>query len=338
MSTVAVHIHPSQFPAGVEAAFCESLRRRRVNHQFHYDTPKQAARWLRVHEAYSPARQDDSCLAAYEQAVTATAEAALCGDGPVAVVGLGCGGGQKEAALLRALHARPSVRPLRYVPADVSPGLALVARAAALATGAVRAEEVAPLVLDLAATEDWREALEGVAPGRARRIVTFFGMLPNFTPNQVLPRLAALLAPGDLLLVSANLAPGPDYAAGVRQVLPLYDNAPTAEWLFAVLEGVGISADDGRIEFGVAACPEGSGLTRIEADFVFARAAVALYSGQEWPFAAGERFGLFFSYRHTPERVAALFAPLGLALGGQWLNAAGDEGVFLLARGGAVAG
>jgi len=336
MSTVAVHIHPSQFPAGVEAAFCESLHRRRMNHQFHYDTPRQAARWLRVHEAYSPARQDDSCLAAYEQAVAATAEG--LGSGPVTVVGLGCGGGQKEAALLRALHARPAVRPLRYVPADVSPGLALVARAAALATDAVRAEEVAPLVLDLAATEDWREALEGVAPGGARRIVTFFGMLPNFSPNQVLPRLAALLAPDDLLLVSANLAPGPDYGAGVRLVLPLYDNAPTAEWLFTVLEGVGISADDGRIEFGIAACPEGSGLRRIEADFVFRRASEARYAGRAWPFAAGERFGLFFSYRHTPERVAALFAPLGLALHGQWLNAAGDEGVFLLARSGVVAG
>lgn len=334
MSTVAVHIHPSQFPASVEAAFCESLDRRRMNHQFHYSTPMQSARWLRVHEAYSPARQDDSCLAAYEHAFAATADG--IGNGPVTVVGLGCGGGQKEAALLRALLRHSAALPLRYVPADVSPGLALVARAAALATGAVPAEEVAPVVLDLAATKDWREALEGVAPGSARRIVTFFGMLPNFSPNQVLTQLSALLAPGDLLLVSANLAPGSDYGAGVRQVLPLYDNAPTAEWLFAVLEGVGISTDDGRIEFGIAACPEGSGLQRIEADFVFQRANAACYAGRSWPFGAGDRFGLFFSYRHTPERVSALFAPFGLALAGQWLNAGGDEGVFLLTRSGMI--
>jgi hypothetical protein len=27
-----------------------------MSHKFHYDTPKQALCWLRVHEAFSPAR------------------------------------------------------------------------------------------------------------------------------------------------------------------------------------------------------------------------------------------------------------------------------------------
>ena len=52
--SVAVSIHPSQFPRAVEAALRDSLRARRMQHKFHYDTPKQALRWLRLHEALSP--------------------------------------------------------------------------------------------------------------------------------------------------------------------------------------------------------------------------------------------------------------------------------------------
>ena len=327
---VAVHIHPSQFPEAIEAAFCGSLRTLRMNHKFHYDTPKQALRWLRVHEAFSPARQDVSCQAAYEQG--ARAAAALGGDAAVEVVSLGCGGGQKELELLRALRTAHPSRPVSYVPTDVSPSLTLVARTAALDAGLIAAGHCALLVLDLAQAEDWRQALATVLRPGVRRVVTFFGMMPNFTPGQVLPRLAGLLNPGDALLVSANLAAGADYAAGVRQVLPLYDNALTDEWLFSVLADLGVTRDDGRMEFRVAICPEGSGLLRLEADFVFGRSCTVNYAGREWRFAKGEQFGLFYSYRHTPAGVKALFAGHGLALRAQWLNTAGDEGVFLLQR------
>ena len=59
MSAVAhVAIHPSQFPAQVRRDLLESLRTRRVNHKFHYDSIKQTQKWLALHEAYSPARTD----------------------------------------------------------------------------------------------------------------------------------------------------------------------------------------------------------------------------------------------------------------------------------------
>ncbi len=327
--TVAVLIHPSQFPAAIEEAFCASLRSRRMNHKFHYDTPKQALRWLRVHEAFSPARQDLSCRATYD--LGADAATHLLNRGDVDVVSLGCGGGQKELGLLRALRALHPKRRVRYVPTDVSVSLTLVARAAALAAG-MSAADCAPLVLDLARANDWGEALQSVLTPGVQRVVTFFGMLPNFSPAEALPRLAGLLAPKDALLVSANLAPGNDYAAGVRQILPSYDNTLTAEWLFYVLADLGVVPEDGRMEFRVARCPEGSRLLRVEADFVFGRACVLHYGGKEWRCKRGERFGLFFSYRHTPEQVNKLFARHSLLVHKQWLNTAGDEGVFLLHR------
>ena len=86
------------------------------------------------------------------------------------------------------------------------------------------------------------------------------------------------------------------------------------------------------MKFRAAACPEGSGLLRIEADFVLDRDCAVTYGGEEWRFRAGDRFGLFYSYRHTPERVKGLFSSHGLTLQAQWLNRAGDEGVFLLQR------
>jgi len=324
---VSVLIHPSQFSGAIDEAFRESLERRRMNHKFHYDTPKQALRWLRVHEAFSPARQDPSCLVAYDEATLAAAR--VLGPGDIDVISLGCGGGQKELGLLRALRTLHPTRRVRYVPTDVSVSLTLVAREAALADG-FSAKDCEPVVLDLARADDWGRALQTVLRPGAQRVVTFFGMMPNFSPTEVLTRLAGLLRKRDVLLVSANLAPGKNYAAGVREILPLYDNPLTGEWLFSVLADLGVEQGDGRMEFRIARCPEGSGLLRVEADFVFRKATSLRYGGNEWRCKKGERFGLFFSYRHTPARVKKLFGQHRLGVRSQWLNKAGDEGVFLI--------
>ena len=331
MSTsVAVHIHPSQFPHAVAESFARSLRGRQMHHAFHYGTAKQTLRWLRVHEAFSPARRDPSCQAAYSSASDAAA-ATMAGTGAVDVIGLGCGGGQKEAGMLWSLLTADPRLVVRYVPADTGVGLALVSRDAALEAG-VASEACAPLILDLATTEDWDAAVAEVLPGRRRRLVTFFGMLPNFLPGEVLSRLRGLLAPGDRLLVSANLAPGEAYEAGVARILPLYDNEPTREWLLGVLWDIGVERDDGFLEVRVAPCPSGSGLLRVEATFRFTRERQVIVEGEPIQFGAGECFRLFYSYRHTVDRVAAQLTAHGIEVDGSWMNAAGDEGVFLARR------
>jgi len=43
-------------------------------------------------------------------------------------------------------------------------------------------------------------------------LVTFFGMIPNFESQEILPKLASLIRSKDFLLFSANLAPGENYA------------------------------------------------------------------------------------------------------------------------------
>src|SRR3954470_9008964 len=89
-----VFIHASQFPDAVRAELLRSLRTREVNHKFHYESRKQAQKWLALHEAHSPARTDDDCLATYDRAFREVA-AGVSGRN-LQVVGLGCGGGQKD--------------------------------------------------------------------------------------------------------------------------------------------------------------------------------------------------------------------------------------------------
>ena len=88
-SLVRVAIHASQFPENVRHDLLESLRTRRVNHKFHYDSIKQTQKWLALHQAFSPSRTDADCAATYDHSFAAVAARV---DSPrVHLIGLGCG-------------------------------------------------------------------------------------------------------------------------------------------------------------------------------------------------------------------------------------------------------
>lgn len=327
MPTVAkTTIHASQFPDAIRRALRDSLRSRRINPKFHYESVKQVGKWLALHQACSPSRAEASCGRAYELGFEAAA-ARLAGP-RIHLVGLGCGGGRKDAALLRRLHA-PG-REVFYTPVDVS--LAMVLEGWQSAMAEIPESNCLPLVCDLAATEDLAAVLEEPRAARAARIYTFFGMIPNFEPGTILPRLGALVRAKDLLLFSANLAPGADYAAGVRHILPQYDNALTRDWLITLLLDLGVEATDGAMRFCVEADPEGKGLERVAAYFDFAHPRCLKVEGERFAFEPGDSLRLFFSYRYTPEKVRAALAPQGLQVLAQWLADSGEEGVFLVER------
>src|SRR5262245_43383816 len=126
-NTVEVAIHPSQFPETVRSDLLESLRLRQLNHKFLYDGVRQTSKWLALHEACSPARTDPDCEAAYDRSFGAVAER-ISGQ-VVHVLGLGCGGGQKDSRLLRLLLQ--GNRTITYTPSDVSLAMVLVAFKAA---------------------------------------------------------------------------------------------------------------------------------------------------------------------------------------------------------------
>jgi len=324
MSSMAhVAIHPSQFPETIRRDLLESLRTRRVNHKFHYDSVKQTQKWLALHQAHSPSRKDADCAAAYDAAFAGAGDQIT--EKQVHLIGLGCGGGQKDTRLLKLLQARGIQ--VSYTPSDVSTAMVLVAREAALTV--VEDEHCFPLVCDLATANDLPGILITPHASRSTRLITFFGIIPNFEPGDILPKLAALLRPEDWLLFSANLAPGPDYAAGVLQVLPQYDNPLTRDWLLTFLLDLGVERGDGEMRFAVE---ESNGLKRIAARFHFTRARQVEIGHDPFDFAAGETVQLFFSYRYTPTLARTALQAHGLNVESQWITQSEEEGVFLCRR------
>jgi len=317
MSTIAyITIHSSQFPEDVRRDLLASLRARRVNHKFHYDSVKQTQKWLALHQAYSPTRNNADCRAIYEKGFAAAAQKIKAKE--VRVIGLGCGGGQKDTRLLKLLKRRGGG--VFYTPCDVSTAMVLVARKTALAV--LPEQNCHPFVCDLATVDNLQKSLVTRHPS----LVTFFGMIPNFEPQEILPKLASLIRPKDFLLFSANLAPGKNYAAGLKKILPQYDNALTRGWLMTLLLDLGVEKRDGNLKFEIEG--GGSGLKRVVARFHFSRARQIKVDDKYFKFRRGESIRLFFSYRYTPERVCKILASHGLQICGQWIAKSGEEGVF----------
>jgi uncharacterized SAM-dependent methyltransferase len=319
-STINVTVHASQYPEGVKQTLLAGLRSRRVAPKFHYQSYKQAQLWLALHRACSPAILDPDCRLIYDRSFVAAA--GCLPQGRVNVAGLGCGGGNKEARLLHLLASQG--KELSYVPCDVS--LPLLLTAVSNAQVACPSILCRPLLCDLALANDLPEILNSCSQPETRRIITFFGLMPNFEPDDVLPKLAALARAEDLLLLSANLAPGPDYRAGVQRVLPGYDNPQTRLWLRAFLEDLGAEPGDGVLDFSIE---EAAGLLRIAGDFRFTRERELVVHDEHFAFHPGQVVRLFFSYRHTPAVVRQLLEAHRLEMVGQWITQSEEEGVFL---------
>jgi L-histidine N-alpha-methyltransferase len=315
-----VTIHSSQFPDAVRRDLINSLRTRRVNHKFHYDSVKQTQKWLALHQAFSPSRNDVECAEIYNYSFEAAA--AKSKSRKIHVIGLGCGGGQKDTRLLKLLRDRGVE--IFYTPCDVSAAMTLVARETAVSV--VPDENCFPFVCDLAVGSDLAKHLVT----RHKSLITFFGMIPNFEPGKILPNIASLIRPNGFLLFSANLAPGKNYLAGVEKILPQYDNALTRDWLLTFLLDLGVKQSDGELKFTIET--GAFGLKKIVARFHFSRSRQIAIETRKFIFRAGETIQLFFSYRYTPDRVAKILARHGLEICEQWITKSEEEGVFLCRR------
>ena len=324
-SLAHVTVHRSQFPEQVRHDLLQSLRSRQVNHKFHYDTLRQIRKWLALHQACAPSRVDADCAAIFDHGFTAAA--ARIAAPKVQLVSLGCGGGRKDARLLQILCR--SGKQVSYTPIDV--GLAMVLAALQTVREAMPGIDCSPLVCDLASVEDLPAILDQFVTEPGPRLLSFLGMIPNFEPQIILPRLSSLVRAEDLLLLSANLAPGPDYAAGLQRILPLYDNALTRDWLMIFLLDLGIEHRAGKLDFRIE---EGSaaGLKRIAAYFHYTTRQAVIIDDESLEFGAGDSLRLFFSYRHTTAMIHDLLHPHGLMVLDQWVAPSAEEAVFLVIR------
>jgi SAM-dependent methyltransferase len=323
---VSVAIHPSLFPDAVHARLLASFQTRRIHGAFHYDTARRAHRWMAVHAAHSPAVTADDARSIYDEA--ARESVAALEPGQWGCIGLGCGSGHKEARVVAALAAQGSS--VTYLPLDVSVPLVLISREAALAQ--VPKLKVHPIAADLTDVSDLSAVIDSLVPSGVGRFFTLFGMLPNFEPEFIFGRMASWLRPGDRMLFSANLAPGPELEAGVRTVLPQYDNPETQAWLRTILEDHGVAADAGSVVFHIEPVDGFPGCARIAADWVVSRSSELVLDRESFPLLPGERLRLFFSCRHTPGSIEFGLRSQGLRLAQSWIAGSGEEGVFSAER------
>jgi L-histidine N-alpha-methyltransferase len=324
VKTANISIHESQFPENVRRDLLESLRSRKINHKFHYDSVKQTQKWLALHQIYSPTRNDEDCRAIYEKSFETAA--AKIKSKSVRVIGLGCGGGQKDTRLLKLLKSRG--KKIFYTPCDVSTAMVLTARQAALAI--LPEKNCFPFVCDLATAKDLSGFFEKQKIKNTARLITFFGMIPNFEPREILPKLTSLIRPKDFLLFSANLAPGKNYVASMKKILPQYDNPQTRDWLMTFLLDLGVEKNDGKLKFTIEA--GGFGLKRIVARFHFTRARRIEIESERLEFRADDSIRVFFSSRYTLELVAKILARHKLEVCEEWIAKSEEEGVFLCRR------
>jgi len=298
-------VHPSQSAAQVEVERAECIRQRNVAAKFHYETGRQAALWLKLHERHA---SSEDMAQPYAQAAKALAAIWPYSDG--SLIALGCGGGEKDIAILKELP-----KGTHFVPTDVSKPLVL--KAVQIAGEFYPGEATTPLVFDLATADDLLEFIDQHA--EPNRIYTFFGVIPNFPPQNILPRLLTLLSPEDRLLLSANLAPN-----GMEPILPQYDNDETREWLAEFPKAHGA----GKGEVKITVETDGD-LQHFAAHFHFQEPCVMEVNGKHFEFCPGDSLQLFVSYRYTVEALAYTLEPYGIAIEDSFLTTNGEEGVFI---------
>ena len=313
MSTVT---HPSCAPGADQLILERSLRKKQIPPAFLYHSPEQARLWQALHQKHSPAVNDPGCLQIYEALAKDTWKE--IGDVGVVLIGLGCADGKKEATLVGQGRAVAE-----FLAVDISSSLAKAARQV------VPAKVAQAVVLDLASAVDFPAFLEDLVQATHRRIVTLFGVLPNLEPGPLLSSAVALLRPGDLLLLSANLAPGDDYRTGVERILPQYDNAATRAWLTQAMRELGGDPGHASLEFTIETV---DAQHRIAADFHISNPMKLGVGSVQVPFASGERLRAFHSCRHTPALIGKMLAAHGMDERAAHITPSGEEGVWLARR------
>ncbi|NJK91230.1 MAG: L-histidine N(alpha)-methyltransferase [Blastochloris sp.] len=321
----SIDVHPSRYPESLTRRMKESLRRREMDHSFHYVSHRQAQRWLELHQKFSASRRDQECEAVYGRVfeqVALTMRGQAC-----QVLGLGCGGGSKDARLIRLLSGH-GFR-VRYVAADVSPSLVLGSMIRVQESAGLCVEDTRGLVADFMEAAGlflyWPEN----GSGEEVQIFSFLGMMPNFDPEQALTLISDWMQPGDVLVLSANLAPGSDYRAGCEKILPQYDNIETKSWLLTVMEELGVRVGVEDVEVILA---ERDQILRVEAWLRFPESHRLDYDGESFEFKRGEKFRLFYSNRFQPVQMNHLLEKAGLRATQHWLTPSEEEGVWCVEK------
>ncbi len=315
---IDVCVHRSVHPAVVAAELRDGLAGGELATRQHYLSLRQARLWRDLAAAISPARDEGDGMQAYGAVNSLIGEHFDGRD--VHLIGLGCADGAKERRLLEAL---PPGGAVSVTPVDVSlPLLQVAADALSGAGGALLRQ---PVLCDLTLAAADLPQMIGEAAGA--RVITLYGMLASIDAFPAIAAALALLRPGDLLAVSANLLA--DEASAMERVAAQYDNQPTREWLWSLCEDAGIDRAQAAITVGALEDPGAGAQAAIGA---WLEPAVDLnleLDAGAVSLTAGQPIRLLRSARHTPAGLSSIISAAGLELLALEVSPSGEEGVAL---------
>jgi uncharacterized SAM-dependent methyltransferase len=224
-----------------------------------------------------------------------------------ALCGLGCGEGSKDRVLLEAF------RPLNFIAADFSQGLI---------------EAAADQVSDIARTVTGFK-LNVFSDPHMRSLVmlahslgggsALFSVLGNtlgaFDPKEFPGRLRAFLEPQDRLLLDGEIF--------TEATLAGYDNPTNRRFAWGPLTGVGITEDDGKLEFSTESA--GDGLFAVTKHFIASRDLRVNVGGEVIEMAAGEKLRMSSSIKYRNESVLLdLVEAAGFEVEAKWTSRDGN--------------
>ncbi|HEU5262295.1 MAG TPA: L-histidine N(alpha)-methyltransferase [Gemmatimonadales bacterium] len=294
--------------------FVSSFRARRLSEKFFYWFPLSVRAWLALCSdgAYRNFVRSRSLIA------RSAGELARCfSPGPLEVLSLGSGQGDKDLILLEALREHGAR--LAYVPFDTSQALLEMACGGALRAGlaahGVKGDFTKPEHLAAVAAE----------PETAPRLVLLLGnTLGAFDPIAEARELGALLRPGDRLLVDGELYAGDATLAG-------YDNPLNRRFAWAPLHAVGIRDEDGALLFEAADDPRLPGLHLVSKHFRPARTVEVQMGGEILRLEQGDRLDMNHSYKYAPDTFLRILSDAGLAA--HWQGRSDDQRFLMVLAG-----
>ena len=260
-----------------------------------YSSPSLGRLWKKVHHSCSPFLKRRAVRRLY-QSPAAVLRKKLASS--YSLIALGCADGAKESLLLKKLPP-----PAFLLAADTNLTLAR------------RAVRHLPARKKTCREIDLSQPLPAFhLPPSTHRVFTLFGVLPNLEPLPLLRRISGIMKSGDLLLFSANLAPGKSALAGARKVLSQYDNPPTRRWLEAAICRYRPKLPRGRLDFSVQPDPRQHSLARIEARWITGQGTWIVFS----------------SRRPTVAQVETWISKAGLSTAARFLDPRGEEALWLV--------
>jgi uncharacterized SAM-dependent methyltransferase len=264
----------------------KSFRERQLPEEVFYWFPASVAAWTELCRS-TEYRNANRAIEVLQAAASEIAEKMT---GAHAVCGLGCGEGSKDAILLESIN-KVAKRPVRYVGADFSQALLELALEEAGRLGS----PVSGFKCDLGNEQHLASVCAGATgDGDSPVIFTVLGNTLGAFGAQTFPNLLRRQVRSKDWFVFDGEIFSDETLAG-------YDNPTNRRFAWGPLNGVGITDDDGKLEFATA--PASDGLFAVIKHFIATRDIRVNLGGETITIANGEKLRMSSSIKYQSESV-----------------------------------